>query len=419
MLKKIDLSNKEEILKLGSVLVDQVFMSITTLLTTVVLARIYTKTNYADLVLLFSITLFILGFQSAIISKPYAINLNDIEDDCSLNYFHFNINLKLIFTLGIIFVFPILYYLSFDTWDMPRFLIFLFYIVAHSSYYFVRETLLSERKVKQNLIYGFICSVSLITLLVLIFLNQLRDVRIFLITASIIYMAVSIIYLLKNFQKIDTLKNLYQTYWKVNWKVGKWLLGSNLLFHLSSGIYPWMLLYLTTKDDIAVFGVLMSIGSLVNPILTALSSYLLPVFVKMNKNYNSINSNVIVWFMLFLGMAIILLLIGLFFGQQIISLLFGMKYKDLGMLVLYPFIIQAITIVFQPFKIALNAIKRTDINFWILIPRSIISITLGYYLISKFGLYGVFYTMIIENLYYQISYIIMYKKTINPYLSYE
>lgn len=394
-------------------------MSITTLLTTVVLARTYSKTSYADLVLLFSITLFILGFQSAIISKPYAINLNDFKENNTLNYFYFNLNLKLVFTFGIIIIFPLLYYISYDTWDASKFFLFLLYIIAHSSYFFVRETLLSERKTQQNLMYGLVCSAGFISLLLFILFNQLKDIKIFLGTASIIYLAIALVYLFKNIRKAKIIKRKYLIYWNTNWKVGKWLLGSNFLFHLSSNIYPWLLLYMTTKDDIAIFGVLISIANLVNPILTALSSYLLPIFVKMNKNYNEINHNVKRWGLLFGLMAFILVFVGYFTGQHIINLLFGVKYKGLGLLVIYPFIVQAITIVFQPFKIALNAIKRTDINFWVLIPRSIISVILGYFFISKFGLTGVFYTMMIENLFYQISYFIVYKKIINPNLIYE
>ena len=162
------------------------------------------------------------------------------------------------------------------------------------------------------------------------------------------------------------------------------------------------MLYITTKSDIAIFGVLIGISGIINPVLTALNSYLLPLFVKMNTNYRQLDKTVKKWTLLFMCMALFLAGIGYFFGQNIIVLLFGEKYADLGVLAIYPFVVQAINILFVPLKISLNAIKRTDINFWILLPRSIVSVGLGYYLISLFGLVGVFYTMIIENMVYQI-----------------
>ena len=196
----------------------------------------------------------------------------------------------------------------------------------------------------------------------------------------------------------------------MNIDVGKWLFGSNLLFHLSSNIYPWLILYLTEKDNVAVFGVLMSIASLVNPFLTAMSSYLLPIFVSKNKEYDKVHDSVKKWSIIFLLMGIVLVIIGFFRGQQIISLLYGEKYSNLGVLIVFPFVVQSINITFQPLKIALNAIKRTDINFWILIPRSILAISVGYFLIKEYALLGVFYTMIIDNLFYQIMYLIQYRR---------
>ena len=402
--------NSREAPKLFNVLVDQFFMSITTLLTSVVLARTYDKIEYADLILLFSITLFVLGFQSAIISKPYAINRNDFDDNRIERYYHFNLHLKILFTLLTVIVFPLLYYVLFNSWDLTRLLIFTLYVVANTAYFFVRETLLSERKTKQNLYYGLSCSLGMICLLLVIQFGELADIYLFLEIASAIYLTVSGVYLLKNFRKRLFSKKAYLSNLKVNWKVGKWLLGSNVLFYLSSGVYPWLLLYLTTKSDIAIFGVLISAASIINPIIAALSSYLLPLFAKMGQNYGQIDGSVKKWALLFAVMASILVLTGYFFGQDIILLFFGEKYDDLGFLVIYPFVVQAINLTFQPFRISLDAIKRTDVNFWVLIPRTIIAIGLGYFLIDIYGLSGVFYTMIVENLTYQLINVFVYAR---------
>lgn len=412
MLKRYNPKHNPELNKLSSVVLDQALLSLTTLLTTVVLARTYSKNDYADVVLLFTITLFILGFQSGIISKPFAINLNDFKSKFFEKYYHFSLQLKLIYTVVIILAFPILYYFTYEEFIFSKFFFFLIYIISYSSYYFVRETLLSLRKTKENLYYAIFCSFSLITLLVVIFVNKFENVEFFLFGASITYSVLSCFYAIMNVKKIKLFKKQYIIFWLSNWKVGKWLLGSNFLFHLSSNIYPWLLLYITTKDNVAVFGVLMSAASLVNPLLTAFSSYLLPIFVRQNKSYSNINNSVSRWLFVFVFMSVILVLVGYYFGSEIIGLLFGVKYKNLGYIVIYPFLVQAINIIFQPYKIALIAVKRTDVNFWILIPRSIISLTLGYFFILKFGIFGVFYTMIIENVFYQICYFVLYKRII-------
>ena len=302
-----------------------------------------------------------------------------------------------------------MYYLSFEKWDIQRFFIFLLYIISYTSYFFIRETLLSERKTKENLKYGAVCAVGLIALLLLIFFQNNTNIIFFLVTASIIYLLISLFYIAANYKKLKITKTEYLKYWKTNWKIGKWLLGSNFLYHISSNIYPWLLLYITTKSDIAIFGVLMSVAGLVNPILNALSSYLLPLFVRVNYDFEKIKILVKKWNFLFALMALLLIVIGYFFGQNIIVLFYGQKYADLGLLVIYPFVIKAINTFAQSFKIALNAIKRTDVNFWVLIPRSILTILLGYFLVQNYGLPGVFYTMIIENLLYQLSIYLIYQ----------
>ena len=156
----------------------------------------------------------------------------------------------------------------------------------------------------------------------------------------------------------------------------------------------------------------MSVGSIIKPLHAALNSYLLPLFVRLNMDYKKIRRLVRKWMVFFGFITALLLIVGYFFGQDIILLLFGEKYANLGLLVFYPFVVQAINIFFEPYKIALDAIKRTDINFWILIPRSIIAVVLGYLLITRFGLAGAFYTMIIENLTYRIAHFILYKRVL-------
>ncbi len=385
-------------------------MSLTTLMVSIVLARTYDKAIYADIVLLFSINIFVLGFQSSIISRPYAINLNDFKED--KGYFHFNLLLKVLFTFIVVIVFPALYLFLFRNGGMGKMWLYLLYIVSYGSYFFVREILLSQRATKQNLVYGLLCSTGMIALLIVIYLNKLVVIDIFLIFASAVYLTLALFYFFTSLEIRKLPFSKFRTFFSKNWKVGKWMLGSNVFFFLSASIYPWILLLCGFKLEIAILGVLMSVANVINPILTALSSYLLPVFVKYSENFTSLKKLVNNWTKLFIAFSLLLLFIGGVFGQEIVVLLFGGKYANLGLLAFFPFLVQAINVIFQPIKITLNAIKRTDVNFWILIPRSAVSLLLGYFLVTNFGLEGVFYTMIIENIFYQILNLIMYRRIV-------
>ncbi|APQ18033.1 lipopolysaccharide biosynthesis protein [Maribacter hydrothermalis] len=407
------IKNSKELPKLISVLVDQFFMSIITFATTIILARTFDVLIYADYVLLVTLCVFLLGFQSAIISRPYAICFNDYSSVDSLDYFQFNMNSKLALSFGIAIVLPIACYVGYDELTIINIAVITLFVLSYTFYHFIRETLLSERKTKENLFYGLFCTVFFVILLVYIWFEKINDIYFYLFFSSLIYSSLAFYYFVLNYKVNFFLKKVYLKFFKKNWEVGKWLVGNNMLFHIAANIYPWLLLYLTGKEDVAVLGVLLSIGSIISPILKALGSYLLPLFVKYNKDFKKISILVNNSFLFFGFMSAIIVVVGYFYGEELMSLFFGKKYSDLGVLVIFPFLIQALVIFFQPIKIALTAIKRTDIDFWIYIPRSILAVVLGYILVERYGLFGVFYTMIIENIcYYSVQYFI-YRKIIS------
>lgn len=414
MINTITKSNSsKEFSKLLSVLVDQLFMSLSTFSTTIILARTLDILVFADFVLLTTVTVFLVGFQSSMICKPYGINLFDFKDSLGKDFFQFTLNSKLVFSLIIILIFPFAYYLSFEEFDIRNMLIFAVYIISYTFYQFIREILLSQRKTKVNMIYGMICSTSLMVLLFFIWMEDLNSLYLYLLCASLIFFSISLFYYIKNlrFDKIKFSSQLY--FFKENWRVGKWLIGGNLLYHLSANFYPWLLLYITDKKDVAILGILLSIASIFSPILKALNSYLLPIFVRIHKDFDKVKSLVKRYVIFFGVISISVLLLGYFLGQDLMVFFFGEKYSALGLLVVMPFLIQAIVILFQPVRIALLAIKRTDVEFWIYIPRSLISVVLGYFFIKEHGIYGAFYSMLVENIFYQVFQLYVFNKIMN------
>jgi len=153
---------------------------------------------------------------------------------------------------------------------------------------------------------------------------------------------------------------------------------------------------------VAIYGVLISVTNLVNPILNSLSSYLLPLFTTYRNQINYFKKKFIFWEYIFSSIALALLIFGVVFGEWFITTIFGNKYANLGWIVILPFINQSINILFQPVDIAMNALKRTDLGFYMLLIRTVLSLFLAYIFISIFGLLGVFIARIIENILYQL-----------------
>lgn len=404
--------NLEEVKKFSSVIIDQGLISITTFATTVIIARVLDADNYADYVLLMSIVLFILGTQRSLITQPFTILQNDYGLKDRVFYFSTTLLFTLVYTALILVLVPIFLYAFFDYSVLYENIIYMLFITGYCFYFFARDLLLSKRNTKANLYLGLSYTLSTWILLLIIYIYKIADLFVFLLGITFIFLTISSIFLFRNMRYLKSNLFKIKKHWKENFTVNKWLIGSNLFFNIGAQAYPWLLLYLTTKENVAVYGVLMSIASLINPVMTAFSSYLLPVFVQENKNMDSIMSLVKKWIIVFCLGALILVLIGLFAGQIIIDLFFGLNYTHIGFVVVLPFINQAINVALLPIKIALNAIKRTDVNFWLFGLRSIIAIPLGFVFITRFGIQGLFFAMILENILYQIFQFHFFKRLI-------
>ena len=402
--------DKVELSKLLSILFDQGFTSLVSFLTTVVLSRILSIEEYAVFVLLMSITITMLGFQRAIITQPYVINHNDFKAEEVKGYFHANIIYKLLFTLLFIFFVPILIWFNESIKVLDLTFLFTFFIIFYSSFYFIKDMLLSNRETLINLKYSMFSNIFLVVILVFIYTYKDSDLSFYLLGAGIVYGLAYVFYNWKNrdFLRLDLSTLL--PYFKLNWKVGKWIAGSNLFFTISSQIYPWLLLWYMSKNEIAIYGILISISSLVNPVLVSLRAYLLPIFSKISYSKEKLMTLLKKWMMVFFILALLLAAVGILFGENIIELFFGSKYSGLGILFVLPFIDQAINIFFQPMDVALNAIKRTDVGFQMLLFRSICALILGFILVQEYGLIGVFITRILENMLYQLGLFIYFKK---------
>ena len=260
--------------------------------------------------------------------------------------------------------------------------------------------------------FGLINSFFLLTFLGLFYFLNLKNIQYFYFLSFSIYTISSFVFLIKKNPLSLVSKGKMVFFFSRNFKVGKWILGSNTLFHITNQLYPWLLLYFSNKDDIAVLGVLISVANLVNPFLKAMNSFVLPLFVKENRDYSNLHSLVLKWLFLFITIALLLLCVGCFLGEYLLFFMFGDKYSNLGYLIIFPFINQALKIAFEPIKISLEAIKRTDVSFWVLLVRTIFAVLFGFYFVFNYGLLGVFYTKIMESILYNIIQIIIYKKLI-------
>ena len=412
MLRKFRELDRSEVRKISSIILDQGITSGVSFFTTLILSRFWQINDYANFVLVTSIAVTILGFQRALVSQPFIINRNDFGGKENAEYLHANIWYKLIFTLFVFLFLPfgILISQSYD--EIGTLFIFTSYIIAHSSFYFLKDILLGKRETTLNLQYSLFSNAIVIAILIFIFFSQRRETLIFYAGVTLTFLVGFSVFCLRNKEFIRLNSKKLIEFFKPNWKVGKWILGSTFFFSISSQIYPWLLLVFVSKNEVAIYGVLLSISSLVNPLVTSIKTYLLPLFTKIRHDKKRMVVLVKRWVFIFSSLSITMITTGLFVGEEIIELFFGDKFSNLGIIVVLAFVDQGLNILFQPVDMALNALKRTDIGFWLMLFRSVLALVLGLLLVSNFGLIGVFLTRIVENIFFQTVNIYLFKKII-------
>ena len=391
-----------EFKKLITVVIDQGLVSLTSFLISVILANNFDKLDYANFILLTSITMMILGFQRAIITQPFAINFNDYTGVEKINYLNYNVLLKIIFNLLLLLLFPFYLFFNEGNESFSMNLILLFYVIAFTSYFFVKDILLSSRQTKKAFYFGSFISILIFLLLVVIYSWKIIDLRTFILGLSFIYFLSFVMFFFLQNRIKKKYYNFKNNFLSKNWEVGKWIVGSNLLYSIFHQATPWIVLYFLSKNEVAIYAVLISITHLMNPVLTSLSSYLLPLFTTYTQKINFFKKKFVFWECVFLCIAIVFLIFGIVFGEWLITIIFGSKYANLGWIVILPFICQSINVLFKPVDIAMNALKKTDLGFYMQLFRTFLSLLLAYIFILNFGLAGVFIAKIIETLLYQI-----------------
>lgn len=382
---------------------EQVFSSILVFVTGILLARATTKDDFGMYILGLSIVMIAIGFQRAVITTPYAIlyRQQNIDDRSKYRYVSFIFqNLFLLINL-LFFIIFLLYMAIFGLSDYIQFSIFLFLLfIGQATLYFFKYILIAELDVKKNFFYCiFIYFTTLVFLLAFYLTGNLNTNITYIVTGSFA-IVVSIgfywFFFQPFLQKVNI--NSLKEYFAKNWKLGKWIVGSNIGFIFSSQMFPWLLLYFWNKASVAELGIILSTTRILAPAVQGVWSFLLP---KMTTYVHDISKFVTVLKQLTYIMiiaALVLVGIGYLFGEWIIELLYSSKYSGLGLLITLGFVLQGINLINMPIDAGLNAMKRTDLGFISLVIGVITAFSIGVPLTWKFGVLGALIGLIISAL---------------------
>jgi len=185
-----------------------------------------------------------------------------------------------------------------------------------------------------------------------------------------------------------------------NFKLGKWILGSNTIFALSSQIYLWLLVIFSNKSSVAILGVTSSLANILGPFLQGINSYVFPKMTHARKDNMifgviQIMKKAVIFLSIIFGFWIV---IGILFGNSLLNLIYSSKYSGYKTILIVVIINCFVSGITGPLGYALASLERADINFKSLTGGFIVTVFVGILLIYKFELYGAVIGMLLSNI---------------------
>lgn len=368
----------------------------------IILARSTTKDEFGFYVLGMSILMTFIGFQRAFITTPYTIQLNNEDSNECLKY---NVSLKnfnnLLSILFVLISLPVIVYFLYrgDIYYAVMLISFVLFFLGQSLLYFYKFFLIANNYSYLNFIYSVSIHLTTFFLIgVMYFFNSISIVNVYLFFGISCF--ISTFFLgCKLYQGYEKKHFLYGVKWCVckNWKVGRWLMASNIAFIFSSQIFPWFLLFFYGSDSVAEYGVVMSVTRILAPLTQGLSSYLLPRLRVFTDNLKAFKAELLLFLFFMLAISLLLIVFGVLFGVDVVKIIYGDKYKIISLPIILSFILQSTYLMNMPIDAALNALKRTDIGFISLLISAVISLILGSTATMNYGMVGALYTLIITS----------------------
>lgn len=384
---------------------EQGFSSITFFIITMLLARAVSKEEFGLYILGLTLIMISQGFQGALITTPYAIlyhnHKNNNKGD-EFTKFSFYMQHAFIFIFSILFMITAIYFYLLNEELLMIFTFFLYlYFIGYSYYFFNKSLLITQFNIKNNFIFCILIYTMSLFIMFIFYYKESLSINLALSIFGVTSLFISVIFINITykqfyFNKISCLHK--SAFFKENWDLGKWMIGSNFAFIFSIQVFPWLLLFFWDLKSVAELGVVLGATRILTPAIQGLSSFLLPKLTQYTHSIYKFKNIFTKIFLLTQVTSIILVLIGFFYGNIIIELLYSSKYENLGILITLGFLIQGLNIINMPIKISLNAFKRTDIGFISLMLGAFIALTIGVFLTWKFNVLGALLGILVSTL---------------------
>ena len=376
-------------------LADQVVASATNFLTGMIIARACTKEEFGIYVLCFNVIMFILDIQTALISSPYMVYSQRMQDAAHAQYTGNTMAQQLLFSLMVIMLLAgawLIFPQDFNEIGLaPAFHVLIFVITFIMFREFIRRicfaTMRMECAIMVDVTVAFLQISGLLLLLANGYIHAHTSYMIIggaCAVASAAWLIMNRKMYRLNFAGfIDSLKK--------NWSFGSWMFGSTLLWAASMTLYPWLLTWFHGTAAMGIWGACWGVTALANPLMIGIQNFLGPEIVK---NYTDDGIQGLKWHVrrktIIYSMAIIPLALGLIlFGHLLVPLFYGEKYRDTGMIVSVLAVNLLVIGAAYPVSRALIALEQTKVYFMASFVPLLVTLSCGIFLVHQMGPLGV------------------------------
>lgn len=177
-----------------------------------------------------------------------------------------------------------------------------------------------------------------------------------------------------------------------HWNLGKWLLGSSAVGWLSSSIYFPMVASLSGLEATAAFKAIDNLLLPMQQVITALSLIIIPkVAAHANRNRLFLRNVSIKLTIFFTFFVIVYLLILYLTKNQLVHFLYGSNTVYIYYLWLLPLV--GVSLIVRAVAdlgigVSLRIVERFDVLFKSSVANSIFTVTIGFVLVWKYGIFG-------------------------------
>jgi O-antigen/teichoic acid export membrane protein len=197
-----------------------------------------------------------------------------------------------------------------------------------------------------------------------------------------------------------------------NWSFGKWILGGNLVFFMGSQLYPWILVSFHNTAAVGVLAACQGIVGFANPLSHGTRNFLGPRAAQAFAHGGKDELRRLMEKSTLMITAMMTLLCGaiMVFGGKLVVFIYGPQYGGHNwVIILLALDVLAIAIALSS-DCGIWAIGRNEMHFRIELVRLLITFTIGFWLVKRFGPLGVAGALLLGNVIVLSSQYLIFRK---------